>query len=52
MRADLFSDPHRLNALEQNSQLLEKCDGCGAVMSLYLVEYTGAKFLCYKCTPR
>ena len=52
MRADLFSNHHALNSHEQKSQLLEKCDGCGAVMSLYLVEFTGAKFLCYKCAAR
>jgi hypothetical protein len=51
MRADLFSDRNRSAGIEQQSQLLEKCDGCGAVMSLYLLEYTGVKFLCFKCTP-
>ena len=52
MRADLFSNHHALNSHEQTFHLLEKCDRCGAVMSLYLVEYTGGKFLCYKCAPR
>ncbi len=33
MRADLFSDHNRLNSLEQKTQLLEKCDGCGPVTS-------------------
>lgn len=41
MRADLFSDHTRLNSPEQKSRLLEKCDGCAAVMSLYLLDTPG-----------
>ena len=53
MREDLFPGK-RNEPVEhgQGNEMLEKCDGCGSVVPLYHIIFTGAKFLCLKCGKR
>ena len=53
LRSDLFADRHDTDLAHATSvQVFEKCDACGAVVSLYEITFTGVGFHCLGCLGR
>jgi hypothetical protein len=53
LRSDLFAERQDAELARAVAvQVLEKCDACGAVVSLYEITFTGVGFHCLGCLGR